>query len=155
MRVVLAIALFLSACGNKQNTHSQSSTDTTNNASIETVQTASPDTLNQVLNPSQIIGVAQKMGAFEVAQNDLPSMLVWDQAKTSVEMLGTGWRLPTTEELQIIYKNKDSIGGFAVDVYWTSEETSAFNARTINFSSGKPGSFSKIYNARIRAVRSI
>jgi hypothetical protein len=95
------------------------------------------------------------MTSFEVAQNDIPSIQIWEQSKGIVDSLGTGWRLPTVAELQLIHAKKDSIGGFHGDVYWSSEESSPMNARTINFYNGRNGSFSKIYSARIRAVRSL
>ena len=36
--------------------------------------------------------------------------------------LGGGWRLPTKDELNILYENKDKIGGFASNNYWSSTE---------------------------------
>ncbi len=32
----------------------------------------------------------------------------------------SGWRLPTKDELMTLYNNKDLIGGFASDLYWSS-----------------------------------
>ena len=34
----------------------------------------------------------------------------------------TNWRLPTEDELVILYNNKDLIGGFKDDLYWSSTE---------------------------------
>ena len=37
--------------------------------------------------------------------------------------MGDGWRLPTKDELNILYKNQKSIGGFdKFNAYWSSDE---------------------------------
>ncbi len=41
---------------------------------------------------------------------DLVGLMNWDDAKEACENLGDGWRLPTKDELNILYKNKDKIG---------------------------------------------
>jgi formylglycine-generating enzyme required for sulfatase activity len=51
----------------------------------------------------------------------------WNEAKNACEKLGEGWRLPTKDELDIIYKNRALIGGFGKlqpdyeqTFYWSS-----------------------------------
>jgi hypothetical protein len=44
----------------------------------------------------------------------------WNDAEKACEILGDGWRLPTIEQLNILYQNKVAIGGFASDFYWSS-----------------------------------
>ena len=46
----------------------------------------------------------------------------WDEAKAAVTKLGDGWGLPTKDELNVLYQNKDKIGGFASSTYWSSTE---------------------------------
>ena len=50
-----------------------------------------------------------KIDNLEVMKEDLGKMK-WDEAKKACENLGDGWRLPTKDELNILYKNKDKIG---------------------------------------------
>lgn len=60
-----------------------------------------------------IIGTPIKVSEFEIAQFDFPSRMTWKDAVEACANLGNGWRLPTLDELEIIYENKDKIGGFA------------------------------------------
>lgn len=60
-----------------------------------------------------------KVGNLEVMTEDLPEMMNWDQAKQACAALGDGWRLPTKDELNVLYKNKDNIGGFYPNYYWS------------------------------------
>jgi nitrous oxide reductase accessory protein NosL len=71
---------------------------------------------------SKIIGTPYKIGSFEVAQNDFPNQMNWNDAKKACEGLGNGWRLPTKDELNLMYKNRKKIGGFALSTYWSSTE---------------------------------
>ena len=74
------------------------------------------------MNISEIIGVPIKIGDIEVAQHDFPNEMTWDEAKKECESLGSGWRLPNEDELNTLYQNKDKIGGFASNFYWSSTE---------------------------------
>ena len=67
-----------------------------------------------------IIGKSVKIGIFEIAQYDFPKKMNWDDAFRACDALGDGWRLPTREELVLIYKNKYKIGGFTSHKYWSS-----------------------------------
>lgn len=66
------------------------------------------------------------------------------------------WFLPSKEELNLMYENlhKKGIGGFADGYYWSSSESSNYNAWLQNFSSGyQYSNKSKHLNSRVRAVR--
>ena len=63
-----------------------------------------------------------KIGNLEIAPNDFPNTMNWDDAKITCEALGDGWRLPSKDELYILYKNMDKIGGFSDDGYWSATE---------------------------------
>ena len=54
---------------------------------------------------------------FEIAKKDFPNQMSWYDAKKACADLGNGWRLPTKDEVILIYENKDKIGGFAVIYY--------------------------------------
>ena len=69
----------------------------------------------------KIIGEPIRIGGLEVAQNDFPEDINWDDAGKACKALGDGWRLPTKDELNLMYLNKDRIGGFANNNYWSSK----------------------------------
>ena len=71
---------------------------------------------------SQIIGTTYKLDSIEIAQFDLPTTTTWYNAKRECKELGKGWRLPTKEELDEMYNNKDLIGNFVNTNYWSSTE---------------------------------
>ena len=71
---------------------------------------------------SQIIGTTYKLDSIEIAQYDLPTEVTWYNAKRECKELGKGWRLPTKEELDKMYNNKDLIGNFVNNNYWSSTE---------------------------------
>jgi hypothetical protein len=71
---------------------------------------------------SQIIGTTYKLDSIEIAQFDLPTTTTWYNAKRECKELGKGWRLPTKEELDKMYDNKDLIGNFVNTNYWSSTE---------------------------------
>jgi hypothetical protein len=63
-----------------------------------------------------------KIGNLEVALADLSGEFSWEDAKKECAKLGKGWRLPTQDELNGLYRFKDKIGGFGQSRYWTSEK---------------------------------
>jgi hypothetical protein len=69
----------------------------------------------------------------------------------------TDWYLPSRDEMYKIYLNRNSIGGFANNYYWTSSENStgasASNAYNVDFSYGSQGMMTKNYAVRIRPIR--
>jgi hypothetical protein len=108
-----------------------------------------------------IIGNSIKIGNLEIAQNDFNTILTWYYAKEKCKQLGNGWRLPTIEELEILYNNKDNIGGFDDGYYYSStlraNEASLLAPMTILFGDGFK-SRSQYYEQtafHVRAVRSI
>ena len=74
---------------------------------------------------SQIIGTTYKLDSIEIAQYDLPTEVTWYNAKRECKELGKDWRLPTKEELDEMYNNKDLIGNFVNTNYWSSTEYSS------------------------------
>jgi hypothetical protein len=79
----------------------------------------------------------------------------WKDAKKICEDLGDGWRLPTREELHLMWLNRESIGGFAASHYWCSSEVSICNAWVQNFASGLQSSHYKNVIYYVRAVRAL
>ena len=77
---------------------------------------------NLFISISQIIGTTYKLDSIEIAQYDLPTEVTWYNAKRECKELGKGWRLPTKNELDEMYNNKDLIGNFVNTNYWSSTE---------------------------------
>jgi hypothetical protein len=87
----------------------------------------------------------------------------WDTANSMCEnsIVGgyTDWRLPTIEELMTLYNNKEKIGGFTTNKYWSS---SCYGIEYygyyyyINFGSGYQDYINgKSASNYVRAVRTI
>ncbi len=57
----------------------------------------------------------------------------WKEANDLCKELGDNWRLPTTEELRLIYENLHckKIGNFEDDIYWSSETLTDFGNKKI------------------------
>ena len=102
---------------------------------------------------SSIIGKPIRIGSLEVAQNDFPKYMFWAEAVKECSDLGNGWRLPTKSELNLMYLNKDKIGGFASSVYWSSTEGNSNHAWGQPFSYGTQGDYGKKNGMNVRAVR--
>ena len=75
--------------------------------------------IGQSHNSVKIIGEPIKIGSLEVAENDFPKEINWYDAVKACTDLGNGWRLPTKDELNLMYLNKDKIGCFQF-IYWSS-----------------------------------
>ena len=86
---------------------------------------------------------------FEVAPKDFTLEMNYKEANNACKKLKDDWRLPTIEELETIYLNKNELGDFK-DAYWAEDE---------NYLSFKDGKGSKDVNLSskkyVRAVRSI
>jgi hypothetical protein len=64
------------------------------------------------------------------------------------------WYLPSRDELNKLYLNKTSIGGFSTVSYWCSTQSASTTAYSINFSSGTGTGFStKTTLMYVRAIR--
>ena len=93
-----------------------------------------------------------KIGRLEVMTEDL-GLMEWKEAKKACENLGDGWRLPTKYELNLLYENKDKIGGFAISKYWSSTEEDNDTAWYQSFTSGGQYANDKNLEFFVRAVR--
>lgn len=94
-----------------------------------------------------------KIGGLEVMTKDL-GLMNWESAKRACADWGDGWRLPTKDELNIIYENKDKIGGFRYDDgYWSSTEFDPVNGWGQYLEDGYQYGRGKEYTSYVRDVR--
>ena len=93
----------------------------------------------------------KSINGLEVSDN-LGSMN-WHEAIVACKSLGPGWRLPTKDELNMFYENKEEIGGFANFFYWSSTEFDNFSAWFQFFFNGSQGTNGKGGTLYVRAVR--
>lgn len=56
--------------------------------------------------------ILEKTMKFEVAEKDLPELMTYFDAEKYVRDMGEGWRIPTREELLLMYASKEIIGTF-------------------------------------------
>ena len=103
------------------------------------------------------------LGNLEVALNDFPNKMSWEEANLACNSLGSRWRLPNSEELNILYENRTSIG-LSAESYWSSTEdvnqpkqfwytSSPSSAWAYSFSNGISGFVPKKMDGSVRAVR--
>lgn len=98
------------------------------------------------------------LGDLYVQTKDLSSEegLNWESANRLCENSNVGdfndWRLPTIDELAMLYTNKDVIGGFDEINYWSGTGESK-NYYCLNFNTGKQNLYTKYTELGVRAVR--
>lgn len=63
------------------------------------------------------------------------------------------WFMPSLEEMNYLYDNRDLIGGFSTVEYWSSCESNAFNACVMSFITGEQLSKPKSEKRRVRVIR--
>jgi hypothetical protein len=81
----------------------------------------SPMALSSLISYSaSIIGKPIRIGRLEVAENAFSEEMYWKDAKKVCADLGNGWRLPTKNELFIMYKSQ--IPNIPYYGYWSSSE---------------------------------
>ena len=102
----------------------------------------------------KIIGEPIKIGGLEVAEYDFSEYMYRDDAVRACKALGSSWRLPTKNELNLLYKNKNKISGFAPERYWNRNMTQEFFEHFQDFSNVKQDScYRNGHLCNVRAVR--
>ncbi len=76
----------------------------------------------------------------KIAYMDDEGPMTWNNAMNIHEQIGEGWRLPTLDELRLMYKNigqgADNRGEFADELYWSATPFDDYQARLLRFSDG-------------------
>ena len=93
----------------------------------------------------------KSIGGLEVSDN--LEIMSWHEAKIACKKLGTGWRLSTKDELNMLYENREEIGDFAGTLYWSSTELDNPSAWVQNFFNGYQYFSNKFNLYYVRAVR--
>ena len=95
---------------------------------------------------------------FEVAEQDA-GIMSWDEAMKKYDGSVDGWRLPTKDELNLIYKNRDKIPGLNLSGshpagwYWSSTPSYDDLAYDQRFSDGAQSDFLRNLDSSVRCVR--
>jgi hypothetical protein len=63
------------------------------------------------------------------------------------------WYLPSKDELNKLYLNKNSVGGFANNYYWCSTESDNYGAKNQDFGDGWQFNSYKNWQFYVRAIR--
>ncbi len=96
----------------------------------------------------------------KIAYMDDEGPMPWNNAMNIHEQLGEGWRLPTLDELRLMYKNigqgADNRGEFADELYWSATPFDDYQARLLRFSDGNASyHFNSVGTYRKFRVRAI
>jgi hypothetical protein len=95
----------------------------------------------------------------EIRSTDFPDKITWEDASRACQNLGKGWRLPTIEELKLIYKelHKNGLGDFRDDdLYWTSDRmTVCMYAFGFHWEGGGSECHPKLTEHYVRLVRNL
>lgn len=82
----------------------------------------------------------------------------WEEALQNCAACREGgyndWRLPSKEELNLLYHQKSVVGGFVEFPYWSSTEDGRYDAWNQYFGNGDQYSDDKYYTLGVRALRS-
>jgi len=93
----------------------------------------------------------------QVAQNDFLNPMTWKQAKNACAELGNGWRLPTEDELLVMYSmlHKKGKGNFKGETYWSNYESSPGYRSTKRFEDSNALNKKETEVYYVRAVRTL
>jgi len=88
------------------------------------------------------------------SEDGIPAKPASDYEVTVDGVTYDDWFLPSKDELNKLYLQRDVVGGFAINSYWSSTVHDNFSAWVQNFFNGFQNYFSISNTYRVRAVRS-
>lgn len=83
----------------------------------------------------------------------IDGIMSWHYAMESCKRLGDGWRLPTKDELYLLYKKKENLGILPLHGYWSSSEVDKDHAHYQYFFTGVQYVFDKSFPSFARPIR--
>ncbi len=96
-------------------------------------------------------------GDMDLYISEYHSPVTWADAKAACDSLTSfgfdDWRLPTEEEMLLLFQHEDSLTDFRYDWYWTSDEKNRRKALILNMASGKSSYYKKKSAQSFYAVR--
>ena len=110
--------------------------------------------IGQTADSASIIGKSIRIGNIIVAQNDFPIQMNCYDAIAACKKLGPDWRLPTQDEMKLLYQSRDKIGGFTGNYYWSSTDVDDNFAWFQNMINGNQFDGFKFLTYHVRAIRS-
>ncbi|SNX60388.1 Protein of unknown function [Nitrosomonas ureae] len=113
-------------------------------------------TIGEVLPDNSIVFWVDETGQHGLAAQpfDEDGQFNWYVAKEMADSRGPGWRLPSKHELNLLYLQKEIVGSFDDNSYWSSNEYDATNMWYQSFFDGSKGGFDRSsYSLSVRAVR--
>ncbi len=124
-------------------------------AELKAQAKAAADKLGIILPDGGIVFYVDSSGlhGLEAKAADVANLLDWADAIDAVKEYGSGWRLPTSEELNMLYQKKAVVGGFVADNYWSSNKSANRTVWSQNFYDGVSHYQPMNYELRVRAVR--
>jgi|TARA_B110000027_G_scaffold124411_1_gene140985 hypothetical protein len=87
------------------------------------------------------------------SENKIAAKLAADYEVTVDGITYDDWFLPSKDELNKLYLNKDAVGGFANNYYWSSTVFDYYIAWKQNFLNGFQNDYGKDGALRVRSVR--
>lgn len=118
-------------------------------------KTNSPVQRDLLFNRDSIIGKTIIIGNLEIAENDFPNQMDWDNATIACTSLGKGWRLPNKDELNVLYQNKEITNTYVQMNYWSSSKNYFFYAWKQWFYNGEQNYERRNMKYRVRAIRNL
>jgi hypothetical protein len=89
----------------------------------------------------------------EAKATDEINSLSWSDAVTAASAYGARWHLPTKTELKMLYEQRNVVGGFAKDDYWSATELDSNSAWIQGFGNADQDRYNKYSKLSVRAVR--
>ncbi|WP_297798378.1 TIR domain-containing protein [uncultured Eudoraea sp.] len=129
--------------------------------SLNKVATLTKLVIGDIHNQGIIFAINPSNNTGKIAHLEDAGPMAWQNAAKIHEQLGEGWRLPTFDELRIMYQTigqgATNSGEFADELYWSATAYDDYQARLIRF---QDGNTSYHYNKnvehrkfKVRAIR--
>ena len=141
-------------------------TNSSEKTSIESLNEAATSTklgVGDIYNGGIIFEINHARNTGKIAHLEDAGPMMWTNAAKIHEELGEGWRLPTFDELYLMYQTigqgATNSGEFTDELYWSATAYDEYQARLVRF---KDGNTSYHYNRnlahrkfRVRAIRDL